>query len=29
MVMEDHRSGLGNEDCVNFIKVNTGKAVTD
>lgn len=27
--MEDHKSGLGNEDCVNCIKVNTGKAVTD
>lgn len=28
MVMEDHKSGLGNEACVNYTKVNTGKAMT-
>ena len=29
MIIEDHKSGLGSEDCVNCIKVNTGKAMTD
>ena len=25
VIMEDHKSGLGNEDCVNCLKVNTDK----